>query len=98
MNQPSFGNILEELNLKTVALQHESGETIPATESELTLLKYIGHEPRHIDEICEQSAMPAGIVSSTLAMMELKGMIKQIGAMNYTMVREAREKYIIMVE
>jgi DNA processing protein len=94
----SFSDILEELNLKTVALQHESGETIPATESELTLLKYIGREPRHIDEICEQSAMPAGIVSSTLAMMELKGMIKQIGAMNYTLVREAREKYIIMVE
>ena len=94
----SFSDILEELNLKTVALQDNAKEVIPATDVELSLLKFISHEPRHIDEICQQSDMSACIVSGALAIMELKGMIKQIGAMNYALVSEAREKYIITVD
>jgi DNA processing protein len=30
-------------------------------------------------------------VSSTLAMMELKGMVKQVGGMNYVVARQVRE-------
>jgi len=30
-------------------------------------------------------------VNSTLAMMELKGLVKQVGAVNYVLAREARE-------
>jgi hypothetical protein len=31
-------------------------------------------------------------------MMELKGMVKQVGAMNYALAREVREEYRIKVE
>jgi hypothetical protein len=31
-------------------------------------------------------------------MMELKGMIKQLGAMNYALARETREEYRVIVE
>ena len=91
-------DILEELNLTAVARQMEMKEAIPATNAEVALLKFLGHEPRHIDEICEASRLPAHTVSGTLAMMELKGMVKQVGAMNYALVREAQEKYIVMIE
>jgi DNA processing protein len=91
-------DILEELNLTAVVGQLEMKEVIPATPAERELLKYIGAEPHHIDEICQASRLPAQTVSATLAMMELKGMVRQMGAMNYALVREAQEKYIICIE
>ena len=91
-------DILEELNLTAVAHQIEMKEAIPATEAEALLLKYIGAQPLHIDEICRISRLPAQTVSGTLAMMELKGMVKQVGAMNYALVREAHERYMLRID
>ena len=88
-----YTDILEELNLMTVDRQMEMKELIPPTETEATLLTQLGHEPTHIDEICRASGMSASTVSSTLAMMELKGMVKHLGAMNYSLARESREAY-----
>jgi DNA processing protein len=94
----SYTDILEELNLTAVAHQLELKETLPASETESLLLKHLSAEPTHIDEVCRNSALPAATVSSTLAMMELKGLIKQVGAMNYVLAREVREQYRVRVE
>ena len=47
----------------------------------------------HVDEIRCQAELPIETVSATLAMMELKGMVRQVGGMNYVAVREAPETY-----
>ncbi len=93
-----YTDILEELNLTAVARQIEMKEIIPASDTEALLLKQLGAEPVHIDEVCRSSGLPISEVSSTLAMMELKGLVKQMGAMNYTLAREAREEYRVKVE
>jgi DNA processing protein len=94
----SYTDVLEELNLMSVARQMEMREILPESETEASLLKYLSAEPSHIDEVCRQSGLPAATVSGTLAMMELKGMVKQIGAMNYVVARELREEYRVKVE
>jgi DNA processing protein len=58
----------------------------------------LSSEPVHIDEICAASGLPVPTVSSTLAMMELKGLIKSVGSMKYVLAREAREIYGVKVE
>jgi DNA processing protein len=93
-----YRDILEELNLTAVAQQLEMKELMPATDTESLLLKRLGAEPVHIDEICRTSGLPISTVSSTLAMMELKGLVKQVGAMNYALAREVREEYRVRVE
>jgi DNA processing protein len=93
-----YRDILEELNLTAVAQQIEMKELMPATDTESLLLKRLGAEPTHIDEICRTSGLPISTVSSTLAMMELKGLVKQVGAMNYALAREVREEYRVRVE
>lgn len=93
-----YTDILEELNLTTVARQIEMREVIPASETESLLLKHLGAEPVHIDEVCRSSGLPAATVSSTLAMMELKGLVKQLGPMSYALAREVREAYRITVD
>ncbi|MFH1662434.1 MAG: DNA-processing protein DprA [Chloroflexota bacterium] len=93
-----FGDILEELNLTAIAKQLEMKEIIPSSDTEALLLKKLGAEPVHIDEICRASDLPMATVSSTMAMMELKGMVKQVGMMNYSLCRKAREKYIVEID
>ncbi len=93
-----YKDILEELNLTAVAHQIEMKEIIPASDDESLLLKQLGAEPTHIDEVCRSSGLSVSTVSSTLAMMELKGLVKQVGAMNYALAKEAREEYRVKVE
>lgn len=93
-----YSDILEELNLTSVARQIEMKEIIPASDTESLLMKRLGAEPVHIDEVCRASGLSAADVSSTLAMMELKGLVKQVGTMNYVMAREARQEYRVKVD
>ena len=93
-----YTDILEELNLTAVTHQIEMKEIIPASETESLLLKQLGAEPIHIDEVCRNSGLPAATISSTLTMMELKGLVKQVGTMNYVLAREARQEYRVQVE
>jgi DNA processing protein len=82
-------DILEELNFTMIPQQLEMKEIIPANETESLLLKFLRNEPLHIDEVCRRSQLPIATVSSTLAMMELKGMVQQLGGMNYALARAA---------
>jgi len=93
-----YTDILEELNLMTVAHQIEMQETLPASDTESLLLKHLSAEPTHIDEVCRSSGLPVATVSSTLAMMELKGLVKQMGSMSYILAREVREEYRVRVD
>jgi len=93
-----YTDILEELNLTAVAQQIEMKELMPTTDTEALLLKHLTAEPVHIDQICRSATLPASAVSSTLAMMELKGLVKQVGTMNYVLAREVREGYRVKID
>jgi DNA processing protein len=93
-----YTDILEELNLTAVARQIEMKEIIPASDTESLLLKKLSAEPIHIDEVCRLSGLPISTVSSTLAMMELKGLVKQVGTMSYVLAREVRAEYRVKVD
>jgi DNA processing protein len=86
-------DILEELNLTMIPQQLEMREVVPENETESLILKYLSHEPTHIDEVCRSSCLPIATVSSTLAMMELKGIVRQMGGMNYILSHEAKTGY-----
>ncbi len=79
-------DILEELNLSIVApRQLEIEEFSPANKAEAAILKQLTHEPSHMDEICRRCGLTMPEVSSTLAILELNGVVKQVGNMNYVL-------------
>jgi DNA processing protein len=86
-------DILEELNLTMVSQHQEVQEILPTNELESTILKILSSEPQHIDEIRRECGLPIATVSATLTMMELKGMTRQVGGMNYVLAREAHGDY-----
>lgn len=76
-------DILEELNLSFVGKQIEMAALFPANDDESKVLFHLTQEPTHIDEIIRGSGMTISVVSSLLAMMELRGLVRQVGGMNY---------------
>ncbi len=88
-------DILEELNLTMVAEQSEARQVLPADETEASLLTYLSVEPTHVDELQQQVDLPIAQVTSTLALMELKGMVRQVGGMKYIVAREPGVEYVV---
>lgn len=91
----NVGDILEELNLTMVSEQAQARATIPENETEALLLECLSAEPIHVDELGRAVALPIAQVTSTLALMELKGMIRQVGGMSYVLARDGGVSYVI---
>jgi DNA processing protein len=66
---------------------------LPSDELEANLMRVLAIEPLHVDEICVQTGLPIDKVSATLTIMELKGMVRNLGGMSYSVVREASASY-----
>jgi len=86
-------DVLEALNLTMVTEHRLVRVALPSDPVESRLYKLLSQEPMHVDEIRAQADMPIETVSATLAMMELKGMVRQVGGMNYVAVREKPATY-----
>jgi DNA processing protein len=86
-------DVLEALNL-TMVTEHQAARIVlPTDPVESRLYKLLSQQPMHVDEIRLQADLPIEAVSATLAMMELKGMVRQVGGMNYVAVRENPATY-----
>jgi DNA processing protein len=88
-------DLMQALDLTRVGEHKAARKVIPTDETEAHLLNVLGEEPLHIDEIRNQTELPIEKVSAALALMELKGMVRQIGGMNYVAVREVQSNYFI---
>jgi DNA processing protein len=80
-------DVMDELNLSMVVQQREVRQIVPQNDTEKSLLQVLDMEPVHIDEIVRRAQLPTALVSSTLCMMELKGMVRRVDAMSYTLAR-----------
>jgi DNA processing protein len=85
--------VLEVLNLEQVQEYRQARLALPADEVEAKLLAVLQDEPLHVDEIQYRTGLPVDKVSAALVMMELKGMVRQAGAMTYQAVRETSGLY-----
>lgn len=86
-------DILDELNLRMVPEQKELLTVVPDTAEEAALLAQLSTTPTHIDDLSRLSGLPSSLVSGTLTLMELKGLVQQVGGMNYVRLREAGPEY-----
>jgi DNA processing protein len=86
-------DLLEALDLNAIVEHKAARSVLPANAMEAQLLGALGAEPLHVDDIRSKTGLPIEQVSATLALMELKGMVRQVGGMNYVAVREESARY-----
>jgi DNA processing protein len=89
----SADEVLEALNLDVLARQETVSEALPEDETERQLLQALAGEPLHVDELGVRCGLPVAQVSASLAMLELKGRVRQVGGMHYMRARESRAEY-----
>jgi DNA processing protein len=89
----SINDLMQALDLTRMGEHKAARKVIPADETEARVMNVLGPQPLHVDEIRSQTELPIEKVSATLALMELKGMVRQVGGMNYVAVREEQSDY-----
>lgn len=82
-------DILDELNLAHTAVQTSAitERIAPANDTEGRLLEHLGADPVHVDDLTRLCGLPVSVVSSTLTILELKGLARMVGHMQYCLVR-----------
>ncbi len=82
-------DVLEELNISHLNTQTriETERIQPATPVEETVFQQLGADPLHVDLIVRQTELPTATVTSTLTLLELKGLAESAGPMQYCRAR-----------
>ncbi len=80
-------DILEELNPKLVVEQLQMVELVPDNDTEAALLRVLTSEPLHIDDLARGTQLPVSAVSGALAILDLKGAVRDVGGMRYVRLR-----------
>ncbi|OGM18591.1 DNA protecting protein DprA [Candidatus Woesebacteria bacterium RIFCSPHIGHO2_01_FULL_38_10] len=75
----SSKDILEELNMQLKVDLETLENLMPSTPDEKKLLEILANEPLHLNEIARISSLKVSSVSANLSVMELKGMVKNVG-------------------
>ena len=86
-------DLLAALNIGQVSQQRQVRAVLPADATEARLVALLGHDPLHVDEIRALADLPIEQVSASLALMELKGMVRQVGGMRYVAAYEPAAEY-----
>lgn len=88
-------DLMQALDLTRIGEHKSARKILPTDEVEAKVLSVLSSEPLHVDEIRNQAGLPIEKISATLALMELKGMVRQVGGMNYVTMREESAEYKI---
>ena len=80
----NVGDILEELKIESGIKNYESRKVVAENPEEETILSLIKDEAKHIDEIVRQSGFDSGKVASIMSLMEIKGKVRNLGNMIYS--------------
>ncbi|MBI2459909.1 MAG: DNA-protecting protein DprA [Parcubacteria group bacterium] len=83
----SAQDIIESLNLTQAAVYLANKKIIPATAEEELILAQLSYEPAHIDELKQLTKLDISVINSTLTVMEMKGLIKNLGNLRYVLAR-----------
>ncbi|MDD4333389.1 MAG: DNA-processing protein DprA [Patescibacteria group bacterium] len=79
----SAEEIIEALNLTQIKTYINNKEIIPESPAEEKIITLLSHEPKHINEIVRESNLDTATTNSTLVVMEMKGMVRNLGGMMY---------------
>ncbi len=75
-------DILEEYGLETSVLPKQN-LNITLDKDETIVVSLLDNEPRHVDELARKSNLPISATSGLLSLLEIKGVVKNVGGMKF---------------
>lgn len=90
----SANDILEALNLSQLGAQMDFGRAVPPdSDDERALMGVLTREAQHVDVVARRSGLAPSVASGTLALLELKGLVRDVGGMQFVRVRDEDADY-----
>jgi DNA processing protein len=89
----SVTDVLDQLNFATLSTQSLVRQSTPVDPLEAQLLALLTEETCHVDDLVRRTGLPSSQVSSLLTLLELKGLVRQAGGMNYMILTKTANKY-----
>lgn len=87
-------DIFDVLNLDQIDAKKDARQLLPTDDIEARILQAIDYQPKHIDEICNETDLAIEKVSAALTLMELKGMLQHVGGMRYASIQDMNRKQV----
>ncbi len=78
-------DIAEAFNIEGLVETIHNREILPSSPTEARILACLSKEPQHIDVIIKTSGLDSSAISSAMILMEMKGMIRNLGGMNFVL-------------
>ncbi len=75
----SATTVIRALNIEMAEPQKVIRQALPENPQEAVLLLQLSDEPRHVDDLIQDSGLAPREVSNTLQMLELKGRVRNVG-------------------
>ena len=69
------------LEIQEISEKGATEEDLDAGESEL--VAWLSDSPVHVDDLCRQTGLPIATITSMLTLLEIKGIVSQVGSMYY---------------
>ena len=87
----SAKDVLEELDVSfsNVQTRIQAEEILPENDTETAVFQQLGADPVHVDFIVRRTQLPTATVTSTLTLLELKGLAESAGPMQYCRARSS---------
>lgn len=80
-------DIIEALDLGQITSYINNKKIIPESREEEVIISHLTHEPMPINDLIRLTRLDTNVINSTLVVMEMKGMIKNLGNMQYILSR-----------
>lgn len=83
----SAHDIIETLDLAQITKLIKNKKIIPESAEEEKIISRLSYEPTHVNEIVQMTGLDTSLINSTLVLMEMKGMVKNLGGMKYILMQ-----------
>jgi DNA processing protein len=81
----TIDDVFEFMDLKQINNFIKNREIVPETDEEKIIITNLNHEPTFINDLVRVTGLDINRINSTLTIMEMKGMVKNVGNMQYVL-------------
>ncbi len=86
-------DVLEALQMELVREEKRVRSILPENDVERRVLECMSPDPMHVDDVRIKVNLPVQETTAALTMLELKGRVRRVGAMQYVRLRERTVDY-----
>lgn len=84
-------DIKESLGIEAAKTRAANQPRLPLSSEELKIIELLGAESKHANLLARLAKLDINVINSRLTIMEMKGLVKHLGGMNYVRTRQPKQ-------